>query len=145
MKTGGSLKGSGWNQNYLHSTSPRPCHQARNPSKECMKARHQWQIQRGQAPPEMGRVPWVPWRVTSKTHRLQIHPTPSLLLSNCPGDFPTQEGPLDENHLIKIFLCSLLIAGEVGIGNGEKPQAHELKAINYMLGFATLYDLGQVA
>lgn len=27
----------------------------------------------------------------------------------------------------------------------RKPQAHELKAINYTLGSATLYDFGQVA
>lgn len=54
-----------------------------------------------------------------------------------------QEGKLNENHLIKIFLCSLLIAGERG-KEGRKTQTQVLKAINYMLGFAALYDLGQV-
>lgn len=46
--------------------------------------------------------------------------------------------------MIKIFLCSLLIAGEGG-QRREETTSSSIKSNKLYAGLATLYDLGQVA
>lgn len=59
----------------------------------------------------------LPWRLASYTHRLRIRPLHPCFSVIAQVGFQTrvlQERTLDENHLIKIFLCSVLIAGGGG-------------------------------